>query len=34
MEGVDLPTAKAAMRLAAAKLGLPTKLVTRGNVYQ
>jgi large subunit ribosomal protein L16 len=34
MEGVDLPVAKAAMRLAAAKLSLPTKLVTRDNVYQ
>src|SRR5437879_12982831 len=29
MEGVDLPTARAAMRLAAAKIGLPTKLITR-----
>src|SRR6202161_3448656 len=29
MEGVDLPTATAAMRLAAAKLPLPTKLITR-----
>ena len=29
MEGVDLPIAKEAMRLAAAKIGIPTKLVTR-----
>jgi ribosomal protein L16/L10AE len=29
MEGVDLATATAAMRLAAAKLSLPTKLITR-----
>jgi len=32
MEGVDLATASAAMKLAAAKLPLPTKLVTRDNV--
>src|SRR5579863_9351155 len=32
MEGVDLPTAKAAMLLAAAKLSLPTKLVSRDHV--
>src|SRR5438067_10991168 len=29
MEGVDLAIAKEAMRLAAAKIGIPTKLVTR-----
>src|SRR5207237_3318209 len=29
MEGVDLVIAKEAMRLAAAKIGIPTKLVTR-----
>ena len=29
MEGVDLTIAKEAMRLAAAKIGIPTKLVTR-----
>ena len=29
MEGVDLAVAKEAMRLAAAKIGIPTKLVTR-----
>ena len=29
MEGVDLDLAKEAMRLAAAKIGIPTKLVTR-----
>ncbi|MCP5117890.1 MAG: 50S ribosomal protein L16, partial [bacterium] len=29
MEGVDEPTARAAMRLAAQKLPLPTKIVTR-----
>ena len=29
MEGVDHATAKEAMRLAAAKIGIPTKLVTR-----
>ena len=29
MEGVGLEVAKAAMRLAAAKIGLKTKLVTR-----
>ena len=29
MEGVDLLIAKEAMRLAAAKIGIPTKLVTR-----
>jgi len=29
MEGVDHATAAAAMRLAAAKIGLPTKLITR-----
>src|SRR6266566_4860096 len=29
MEGVDRATAAAAMRLAAAKIGLPTKLITR-----
>src|SRR5580692_6561321 len=34
MEGVDLPTATAAMRLAAAKLPLPTKLISRENVLQ
>ena len=34
MEGVDLAVAKAAMRLAAAKLSVPTKLVSRENVLQ
>src|SRR6202167_2905497 len=34
MEGVDLAVAKAAMRLAAAKLSIPTKLVSRENVLQ
>ena len=29
MEGVDLATAKEAMRLAAAKIGIPTKLILR-----
>ena len=29
MEGVDVGTAKEAMRLAAAKIGIPTKLVSR-----
>jgi ribosomal protein L16/L10AE len=32
MEGVDLVIAKEAMRLAAAKIGIPTKLVTRGGL--
>jgi large subunit ribosomal protein L16 len=34
MEGVELAVAKAAMRLAAAKLSIPTKLVSRENVLQ
>src|ERR1700733_143161 len=34
MEGVDLTTAKAAFRLAAAKLPLPTKLITRESFLQ
>jgi len=34
MEGVDLTIAKAALRLAAAKLPLPTKMVSRENVLQ
>ncbi len=34
MEGVDLATATAAMKLAAAKLPLPTKLITRESVVE